>query len=99
MTLATQLSHLERSDLIQLAEVQPELEYLFRHTLIKDAVYGSLLRVNLRHLHRLVGELLESRYVGRDAPMPGEMAYVLAHHFSEAADRERARRYFGLAGD
>src|SRR6185436_9505890 len=57
------------------------------------------LRVNLRHLHRLVGELLESSYAGRDTPMPGETAYVLAHHFSEAGDRERARRYFGLAGD
>jgi hypothetical protein len=50
MTLPTQLSHFERSDLIQLADVQPELEYLFRHTLIKDAIYQARAYFILGHI-------------------------------------------------
>ena len=95
MSLDRQLSALEAADLIRQAQQQPELEYLFRHALVQDAVYGSLLRNNRRVLHQAVGELLEKLYVGRLA----EHAAVLAHHFQQAGDVRRALRYLELAGD
>ena len=44
MTLTSQLGALESSGLIQLAQTQPEVEYHFRHALVQDAAYASLLR-------------------------------------------------------
>ena len=41
MTTKTDLVTLEGSGLIQIASVQPELEYLFRHALVQDAAYSS----------------------------------------------------------
>jgi len=95
LSLDRQLSALEAADLIRQAQQQPELEYLFRHALVQDAVYGSLLRNNRRALHQAVGELLEKLHVG---PLD-EHAAVLAHHFQQAGDVRRALRYLELAGD
>src|SRR2546423_463481 len=44
MTTKSELVTLEASGLIQIATVQPELEYLFRHALVQDAAYSSLLK-------------------------------------------------------
>jgi len=41
VTTKTDLVTLEGSGLIQIASVQPELEYLFRHALVQDAAYSS----------------------------------------------------------
>ncbi len=104
MTLATQLSHLERSDLIQLADAQPELEYLFRHTLIKDAVYTTLLRAQRQAWHLATAEVLEAAYLAsRDSSVgeghAGAMPPVLAQHFSSAGENSRALHYLILSGD
>jgi predicted ATPase len=96
MTLATQLSALEADGLIRLAQLQPEIEYLFRHALIQDAAYQSLLKSQRLALHRAVGESLEELYVsGRESP---ELTPVLARHFAEAGDRRRGLHYYALAG-
>ncbi len=58
MSLRTRLSALEASGLIRLAQVEPEIEYLFRHALVQDAAYASLLKADRRILHRTVGEAL-----------------------------------------
>ncbi|MGH2522606.1 MAG: hypothetical protein ACRDH2_08895 [Anaerolineales bacterium] len=65
MTLGNHLSTLETSGLIRLAARQPELEYLFRHALIQEAAYGSLVKADRRNLHRAVGEALERLYPDR----------------------------------
>jgi len=95
MTLTSQLHTLEFSGLIGLAHAQPELEYLFRHSLVQEAAYGSLVRQDRRHLHLAAGEALERLYGGRLE----ELAPLLGRHFSEAGDDERALKYFTLAGD
>ena len=89
MTIDTQLDTLEAKGLIRVAAYQPELEYLFRHALVQDAAYESLLKQERRALHRVVGEALETLYPER----LGELAAVLAMHFEEAGDAERAVRY------
>jgi len=94
MVAETQLDTLEARGLIRLAAYLPELEYLFRHWLVQDAAYGSLLRQERKQLHGQVGEALESLYPERRA----ELASVLAMHFEEAGDIERALEYLSMAG-
>jgi tetratricopeptide (TPR) repeat protein len=92
--LSHHLSTLEASGLLRLAQVEPELEYLFRHALIQDAAYASLLRADRRVLHRIVGEVLEQIYPDRLE----EIASVLARHFLIATDNARALKYYLAAG-
>jgi len=87
--LDAELETLEARGLIEVAAYRPELEYLFRHWLIQDAAYGSLLKQERRELHRLVGEAVESLYPDRH----DEMAGVLAMHFEQAGDTPRAVEY------
>jgi len=93
-TTDPQLDTLEAKGLIRLATYQPELEYLFRHWLVQDTAYGSLLRQERRDLHGRVGDALEALYPDRR----GELAAVLAMHFEEAGDTEKALDYLGAAG-
>jgi len=95
MTLAADLAKLEYSGLIHLALVEPELEYLFRHALLHDAAYDSLLKADQRKLHLSVGQTLEELYPKRLS----ELSFVLAHHFSAAGETDQARKYFSQAGD
>lgn len=95
MSLNDRLSTLESSGLIRLAQAQPELEYLFRHTLFQEAAYASLLKGDRRGLHQLVGETLERLYPDRLE----ELAPVLARHYDEAGAGSRALDYYSLAGE
>jgi tetratricopeptide (TPR) repeat protein len=94
MTSDVQLDTLEAKGLIQVATVRPELEYLFRHALVQDAAYGSLLKQERRELHARVGAALEELYPERRS----ELAAVLGMHFEHAGDTERAIRYLLEAG-
>jgi len=96
MTLIQALSRLENDGLIHLAAVQPELEYIFRHALIQEAAYQTLVRTNRRLLHKAVGESLEQLYPEQLAS--AMLAPVLARHFAEAGDPARALNYYRLAG-
>lgn len=84
-----QLDALEAKGLIRLATFQPELEYLFRHALVQDTAYGSLLKQERKALHLLVGDALEELYPDRR----GDLAAVLAMHFEQAGETDRAIRY------
>ena len=55
MTTRTELNTLEQSGLVQVAALEPELEYLFRHALVQDAAYSSLLKQDRRALHQHQG--------------------------------------------
>ena len=90
-----ELDTLESKGLIRLATIQPELEYLFRHALVQDAAYESLLKQERRSLHRLVGGALEELYPDRG----GELAAVLAHHFEQAGEHDKAVEYLLAAAE
>ncbi|HUS14821.1 MAG TPA: hypothetical protein VM536_07355, partial [Chloroflexia bacterium] len=62
--------------------------------LVQDATYSALLRTDRRWLHGAVGRALEELYPGRL-----DLAPILASHFDEAGDDERALRYHTLGGD
>ncbi|HXG26951.1 MAG TPA: hypothetical protein VNL94_08915, partial [Candidatus Binatia bacterium] len=94
MSAETQIDTLEAKGLIRLAAVQPEIEYLFRHALVQDAAYGSLLKQERRGLHAQVGEALEELYPDRRE----ELAAVLAMHFEQAGETDKAIDYLVAAG-
>lgn len=94
MTLIHHLLALEASDLIELARTEPEREYQFRHALIQEAAYQSLVKMDRRFLHQQVAEAIERTYPDRlDA-----LAFVLGRHWREAGDTDRTRAYFMRAG-
>lgn len=95
MTTKAELGTLEASGLIQVAAVQPELEYLFRHALVQDAAYGSLLKQDRRSLHRLAAEALLELYPERRR----ELAAVIAMHFEQAGDTGTAAEHLIVAGE
>ncbi|MBI3361147.1 MAG: hypothetical protein HY023_08555 [Chloroflexi bacterium] len=95
--IGDQLRTLESSGLVRLAQSEPELEYLFRHALVQEAAYGSLVKADRRGLHLAVGETLERLYPDRLTSQ--ELAPVLARHFYGGGDDERALKYFTQAGD
>ncbi len=95
MTLATRLEKIESSGLIRLAQELPELEYTFRHALVQDATYESLLRADRRTLHQAVGRTLESLYPDR----LDEIAATLGFHFEKAEELDKAVGYYIRAGE
>jgi tetratricopeptide (TPR) repeat protein len=95
MTTKTELVTLEASGLIRIAAVQPELEYLFRHALVQDAAYSSLLKQDRRALHQLAAESLLTVYPERQR----ELAGVIAMHFEQAGDVARAAEHYASAGE
>jgi tetratricopeptide (TPR) repeat protein len=93
MASEMQLDTLEAKGLIRLATYRPELEYLFRHWLVQDAAYGSLLKQERRELHLLVGQALEALYPDRRV----ELAGMLALHFEQAGETDKAVEYLVAA--
>jgi tetratricopeptide (TPR) repeat protein len=93
--LRNQLSLLETSNLIRVATLEPELEYLFRHALIQDAAYDSLLRADRKKLHQAVGGALEHAYPDRE----GEHVGIIAEHYLLGGNWHKAAEYLIYAAD
>src|SRR5919197_6740382 len=89
------LTELQRLDLIYEKSRRPNPEYRFRHGLVQEVAYSSLVDSKRRKLHKRVGEALEDIY----QESPGEAYGLLARHFSEADDPEKAVEYLLKAGD
>ena len=87
------LGLLEAAGMIELAGVDPELEYRFRHALIQEAAYDSILRQERRELHLAVADVLERLYAEHTA----ELHPVLAMHLEQAGEDERAADHYVVA--
>jgi tetratricopeptide (TPR) repeat protein len=94
--LTTQLRVLESTDLIQRALSEPEIGYMFRHALVQEAVYASLLKRDREHWHRIVGETLERMHPERVNAF--EWSAMLGHHFAQAGLHQKAWGYLAQAG-
>ena len=73
----------------------PTAEYLFKHALVQDTAYGTLLRGARRDLHRRIAEALETQFPALLEVRPE----IAAHHFGEAAQVEKAVAYWRRAGE
>lgn len=91
--LQTNLDRLEHVDLIRRAARASDVEYLFKHGLVQETAYDTLLKNDRKRLHWLVAERLE-----RAAQAPEENAAFLAEHWREAGETARALPYYLLAG-
>ena len=92
--LEMQLDRLVRAGLLFRQGAPPDATYLFKHALVQDAAYGLLLREPRRHLHARIAETLESRFSETAENKPE----VLARHWAEAGEFERAAALWGKAG-
>ncbi len=93
-TLTTPLTKLEHADLIRRIK-QVEEAYQFKHNLIQESAYSSLLKNDRRTLHRACAEALERAYPND----LDEYAALLAKHFAEAGDDAKTFEYARRAGD
>ena len=72
----------------------PHATYLFKHALVQDAAYGTLLREPRRALHARIAEALESQF----AEIAENQPELLARHCAEAGLIEKAAGLWGKAG-
>ena len=89
------LIELQREEMIREHSPLPEMEYIFKHELTRDAAYGGMLKKDRRSFHRRVAQALEDLYPERAE----EQVEFLAHHWEHAGDVDRAIRYLTRAGD
>jgi class 3 adenylate cyclase/predicted ATPase len=88
------LDRLVQAGLLHRQGSPPEATYLFRHALVQDAAYGSLLREPRRTLHARLAEAIESQFLDIKENQPE----LLAWHFTEAGLVEKAASMLGKAG-
>ena len=88
------VAELETNGFLRMAAIQPQLEFVFRHALIHEVIYGSILRRERQQLHRYVAQAIEAHNQGR----LDEHAAVLARHYTEARMPDRAVHHLMAAG-
>ena len=88
------LDRLMQSDLLFRQGLPPHATYLFKHALVQDAAYGTLLREPRRALHGRIAETLESQFTEIAENQPE----LLARHCTEAGLIEKAVGLWGTAG-
>ena len=93
--LLSTLSELQWLQLVVEERTGAAPEYRFRHGLVREVAYGTLVEAQRRGLHRRVGEALLELH--RDSP--SEVYGLLARHFTAADDPQRAAEYLLKAGD
>jgi class 3 adenylate cyclase len=84
--LRSGLNRLAEAGLLFCRGVVPQSSYLFKHALVQDAAYGTLLRARRQELHALVAAVLEQQF----ADLVERQPELLAHHLTAAGDTERA---------
>ena len=72
----------------------PHATYLFKHALVQDAAYGTLLRETRRQLHGRIAKALENHFPSTVETQPE----LIAHHCAQAGLNREAIEYLGMAG-
>jgi DNA-binding SARP family transcriptional activator/predicted ATPase len=93
-TLAA-LDRLASAELIFRRGTPPDARYVFKHALVQDAAYASLLLRRRHELHARIGEILEQSFPDRVEAEPES----LARHFTEAGRSREAVAYWHKAGE
>jgi class 3 adenylate cyclase/tetratricopeptide (TPR) repeat protein len=93
--LRNALDQLTEAGLVFRRGMPPHASYLFKHALVQDAAYSTLLRNSRQELHARIGKVLEERFPEIVETQPE----TLAHHFAAAAMNIEAIRYWQHAGE
>jgi predicted ATPase len=94
VALCDALDRLELAELASSRGKPPKAVYTFKHALVQDAAYGTLLREPRRALHARIADVLESQF----AEIAENQPELLAHHCTEAGRIEKAAGLWGKAG-
>jgi predicted ATPase len=92
--LGSALDRIVAAGLLFRQGVPPNATYLFKHTLVQDAAYGTLLRDARRSLHARIAVTLESSF----ADIAENQPEILARHCTDAGLIEKAAELWGKAG-
>ncbi|OAF13844.1 hypothetical protein AYJ54_43240 [Bradyrhizobium centrolobii] len=93
--LQHELARLVTSELVFQRGMPPESVYTFKHALVQDVAYSTLLHGDRQQLHARIAEAVEGCFPERVAREPE----ILAFHFMEARQIERAIGYWLKAGE
>jgi class 3 adenylate cyclase/predicted ATPase len=93
--LEAALDRLVTAGLLFRQGLPPHATYLFKHALVRDVAYGSLLRDQRQHLHGRIADVLAEHFPTTVEAEPE----VMAHHYREAGMADAASTYFERAGD
>jgi len=93
--LDSHLLTLQREEMIRQRARVPEPEYIFKHHLTQQAAYNGLLRSERRVIHQQAAEALERLFPNRIEEQLGLVAY----HWEQAGERQRAIEYLRRAGE
>jgi class 3 adenylate cyclase/tetratricopeptide (TPR) repeat protein len=88
------LSLLEQADIIYRVGISPFVRFAFKHVLLRDAIYDSLLRSRRQQIHADIAAVLESDFPEFVENQPE----ILAHHYQEAGNHQPAIRCWFEAG-
>lgn len=94
VTLVQHLEQLASSEFLYQRGVLPESSYIFKHALIQDAAYNSLLISRRQQYHQQVAQVYEERFPETVETQPE----LVAHHFTEAGLNQQAVTYWQQAG-
>jgi hypothetical protein len=89
------LDRLTEAGLLLCRGVAGQTSYLFKHALVQDTAYGTLLRAKRQELHARVSAVLEEHF----ADLVERQPELLAHHLTAAGDTERAANQWLKTGE
>ena len=93
-TLQQSLAQLVEAELLYQRGHPPQATYLFKHALVQDAAYQSLLRGTRQQSHQRIAQVLEAQFLETVETQPE----LLAHHYTEAGLIAQAIPYWQRAG-
>jgi predicted ATPase len=88
------LRQLVEAELLYQRGLPPQVTYLFKHALVQDTAYQSLLKSKRQQLHQQIAYVLAERFPETKEAQPE----LLAHHYTEAGLIEQAIPYWQQAG-
>jgi tetratricopeptide (TPR) repeat protein len=92
--LRSALSVLEEADVIFRVDISPFERFAFKHVLLRDAIYNSLLRDKRQEIHANIAAMLEAHFQELAESEPE----ILAYHYGEAGDHQLAVNYWRASG-
>jgi predicted ATPase len=92
--LQHELRRLVEAEIVYQRGVPPQATYVFKHALIQDAAYESLLKSTRQQYHQRIAQVLEAQFPETAEAQPE----LLAHHYTEAGRNAQAVSYWHKAG-
>jgi len=92
--LQHELGRLVEAEIVYRRGLPPQATYTFKHALIQDAAYQSLLKSTRQHYHQRLAQVLEAQFAETAETQPE----LVAHHYTEAGLTEQAVHYWHHAG-